>query len=124
MELAFPDRLRARRTPLLTEEYVVHMEVAGAGCAEGVEPCPCLKVDVPYTPMGYQEPLYHAGATKKRSTHVTAIAFATVEDTGVVVAGHVPLATHDVVNVLTVRRRVRTWLACTEAKLRIRHVVL
>jgi len=29
--VAFADRLRAMRTPLLTDEYVVHIDVAGAG---------------------------------------------------------------------------------------------
>lgn len=57
MALAFADRFRAKRTPLLTEEYVVHIDVAGAGWAEGVVDCPCLNVEVPYTPMGYDTAL-------------------------------------------------------------------
>ena len=105
-KLAFPDKLRANRAPLLTEEYVVHMEVAGAGCAEGVEPCPCLKVDVPYTPIGCQALSCHVLSGKWRSTHVSAIALAAVEDAGVVVAGHVPPTAHDVVDVLAICRGV------------------
>lgn len=34
-----------------------------------------------------------------------------------VVARHVPLATHDIINMLTKSGCVRAWLACTETKL-------
>lgn len=122
--LAFDDKFRARRTPLLMDENVVHTEVAGAGCAEGVEPCPFLNVDVPYTPMGFRASLYHTVAKKHKSTHVAAIAFASIKDSGVVVAGHVPLAAHDIINVLTISCRLGAWLARAEAELGIRHVVL
>ena len=49
---------------------------------------------------------------------------AALEGASVVVGGHVPLATHDIVNVLAPGGRHGAFLARTEAELAIRHKVL
>ena len=42
-----------RANPFDIDVTVVHIEVAGAGCADGVTGSPWKNVDVPYTPIGY-----------------------------------------------------------------------
>ena len=41
-----------RANPFDIDVTVVHIEVAGAGCADGVTGSPWKNVDVPYTPIG------------------------------------------------------------------------
>ena len=59
-----------------------------------------------------------------RGTHLAGVAEALVERARGVVAGHVPLATEDVVDVLAELRRVRAVLARADAELVERHEVL
>jgi len=50
-------------SPFPTVERVVHIEVAGAVCAEGVVDWPCLKVEVPYIPIGSPSSPMHRSKT-------------------------------------------------------------
>ena len=56
--------------------------------------------------------------------HLAGITLALLEYTRVVVRGHIPLATHHVIDVLAESRRVGSVLACAEAELIGSHEVL
>ena len=56
-------------------------------------------------------------------TYISAITITHIE-AGIIVAWHVPLATHLIVDVLAECRSISSILATTEAKLRIRHEIL
>lgn len=57
-------------------------------------------------------------------TYLRVIRHASLEHAGGVACGHVPLAPHDVVDVLAIRCGIGARLARTEAELRVRHEVL
>jgi hypothetical protein len=54
---------------------------------------------------------------------LSAVTDTVLESSGVIVSGHVPIATHEVVSVFTPFRRVVSWLASAETEFRIGHEV-
>jgi len=65
-----------------------------------------------------------AGKIKRESADLPAIAYTLFKDTGGIVGRHVPLAAHDVVDVLAPPGGVGTGLACAEAELGVADKVL
>lgn len=60
---------------------------------------------------------------RRRDTHLASVSLAALEHAGVVVRGHVPRASHNVVDVLAQRGGARAVLAGPEAKLGVGHEV-
>lgn len=67
---------------------------------------------------------YHYETTPPQATHLASVAQAAVERVRGVVSGHVPLASHNVVNVLAKRGGLGAVLAGAEAELGVGHEVL
>lgn len=101
-------------------DVVVHEDVAGTGCGAGVAGSPWKNVEPPYTPIGYEwRPCQRSTERTEEEglrNHLIGVPGALVEP-GPVVSGHVPVAAHLVVDVITEGGRSRAIDASAETEL-------
>ena len=101
-------------------DVVVHEDVAGTGCGAGVAGSPWKNVEPPYTPIGYEwRPCQRSTERTEEEglrNHLIGVPGALVEP-GPVVSGHVPVAAHLVVDVITEGGRSRAINASAETEL-------